>query len=63
MTLRIDLGARFNPSQQLDLARMEDYFYQGFLPCIYDHQQRLTTAWSNYYQTYVERDVRQPRVQ
>lgn len=46
-------------SQHLAPARMEDYLYQGFLPRIYDQQQRPTTAWSNYYQTYVERDVRQ----
>jgi predicted AAA+ superfamily ATPase len=36
-----------------------DYIYQGFLPRIYDQQQRPTQAYSNYYQTYVERDVRQ----
>ena len=40
-----------------DLA--EDYIYQGFLPRIYDQNQRPTPAYSNYYQTYVERDVRQ----
>lgn len=43
----------------MNLPRMEDYLYQGFLPRIYDQQQRPTPAWSNYYQTYVERDVRQ----
>lgn len=36
-----------------------EYIYQGFLPRIYDHHQRPTQAYSNYYQTYVERDVRQ----
>jgi hypothetical protein len=36
-----------------------DYIYQGFLPRIYDQEQRPTQAYSNYYQTYVERDVRQ----
>ena len=36
-----------------------DYIYQGFLPRIYDQNQRPTPAYSNYYQTYVERDVRQ----
>lgn len=46
-------------AQQLGLARMEDWLYQGFLPRIYDQHQRPTQAWSNYYQTYVERDVRQ----
>jgi len=37
----------------------ESYIYQGFLPRIYDQQQRPTQAYSNYYQTYIERDVRQ----
>lgn len=37
----------------------QEYIYQGFLPRIYDQQQRPTQAYSNYYQTYVERDVRQ----
>ena len=37
----------------------EEFIYQGFLPRIYDQRQRPTPAWSNYYQTYVERDVRQ----
>ncbi len=41
------------------LASAEDYIYRGFLPRIHDQQQRPTPAWSNYYQTYVERDVRQ----
>ncbi len=36
-----------------------DYAYHGFLPRIYDQSLRPTTAYSNYYQTYVERDVRQ----
>lgn len=36
-----------------------EYAYHGFLPRIYDQNQRPTTAYSNYYQTYVERDVRQ----
>lgn len=43
----------------LGFARAEDYIYQGFLPRIYDQQQRPSTAYANYYQTYVERDVRQ----
>ncbi|MBV1883018.1 MAG: ATP-binding protein [Pseudomonadales bacterium] len=37
----------------------EEYIYRGFLPRIYDQHQRPTQAYSNYYQTYVERDVRQ----
>jgi predicted AAA+ superfamily ATPase len=36
-----------------------DYALHGFLPRIHDQGQRPTTAYSNYYQTYVERDVRQ----
>ncbi len=40
-------------------ARAEEYIYHGFLPRIYDQNQRPTQAYSNYYQTYVERDVRQ----
>jgi hypothetical protein len=37
----------------------EDYVFQGFLPRVHDQQQRPRTAFANYYQTYVERDVRQ----
>ena len=36
-----------------------DYLFQGFLPRIYDQSQRPHTAYANYFQTYVERDVRQ----
>ena len=36
-----------------------DWIIQGFLPRIYDKKQRATIAYGNYYQTYVERDVRQ----
>lgn len=36
-----------------------EYMFRGFLPRIYDQAQRPTQAYSNYYQTYVERDVRQ----
>jgi len=44
---------------QLGFEQAADYIYQGFLPRIYDQQQRPTPAYANYYQTYVERDVRQ----
>jgi predicted AAA+ superfamily ATPase len=40
-------------------ARPAEWLLQGFLPRIYDQQQRPRTAYANYYQTYVERDVRQ----
>lgn len=44
-------GIRFN--------RFEDYAFTGFLPRIYEQAQRPAIAYANYYQTYVERDVRQ----
>ncbi len=49
---------------ELDVAGIhfdsfEEYIFQGFMPRIYDQQQRPRTAYANYYQTYVERDVRQ----
>lgn len=37
----------------------DDYIFQGFMPRVYDQRQRPHTAYANYYQTYVERDVRQ----
>lgn len=37
----------------------EDYVYKGFMPRVYDQKQRPHTAYANYYQTYVERDVLQ----
>lgn len=37
----------------------EEYLFHGFLPRVYDQKQRPHTAYSSYYQTYVERDVRQ----
>jgi hypothetical protein len=43
----------------MSMETAEDYLYNGFLPRIYDQQQRPTPAYSNYYQTYIERDVRQ----
>ena len=36
-----------------------EYVFHGFLPRIYDQKQRPHIAYANYYQTYVERDVRQ----
>lgn len=39
--------------------RFEQYVCTGFLPRVYDQHQRPFQAYSNYYQTYVERDVRQ----
>jgi len=45
--------------QDINFEKFEDYCYQGFLPRIYDQSLRPTIAYSNYYQTYVERDIRQ----
>lgn len=39
--------------------RFEEYIHRGFLPRVHDQRQRPYTAYANYYQTYVERDVRQ----
>ena len=39
--------------------RFEEYVFRGFLPRLHDKNLRPATAYSNYYQTYVERDVRQ----
>lgn len=43
----------------IEFERFEDYCFTGFMPRIYEQSQRPTTAYANYYQTYVERDVRQ----
>ena len=43
----------------ISFSSAHEYIYHGFLPRIYDQHQRPTQAYSNYYQTYVERDVRQ----
>ena len=44
---------------QIDFDTVEEYIFTGFLPRIFDQQQRPSTAYANYYQTYIERDVRQ----
>jgi predicted AAA+ superfamily ATPase len=43
---------------KIDFDTPSEYLFQGFLPRIYDQQQRPHTAHANYFQTYVERDVR-----
>ena len=43
---------------KIDFDTPSEYIFQGFLPRIYDQQQRPHTAYANYFQTYVERDVR-----
>lgn len=37
----------------------EEYVFTGFLPRIYDQNQRPSIAYANYYRTYIEKDVRQ----
>lgn len=46
-------------SANIRFTDFETYAFTGFLPRIHKHAQRPATAYSNYYQTYVERDVRQ----
>ncbi|VAW64622.1 hypothetical protein MNBD_GAMMA10-2155 [hydrothermal vent metagenome] len=46
-------------SAGIKFESFEEYVFSGFLPGIYDQNQRPLQAYSNYYQTYVERDVRQ----
>ena len=43
----------------ISFDNFEDYVFTGFLPRVYDQKQRPNTAYANYYQTYIERDVRQ----
>ena len=42
-----------------EYENFQDYVHRGFLPRIYDQKQRPLQAYSNYYRTYVERDIRQ----
>jgi uncharacterized protein len=43
----------------ISFDHFSEYCFTGFLPAIHAHHQRPGIAYSNYYQTYVERDVRQ----
>lgn len=45
-------------SANISFEGFEDYIFNGFMPRIYDQNQRPHTAYANYYQTYIERDVR-----
>lgn len=44
---------------KITFDRFEEYVFTGFLPRVYDQNQRPNTAYANYYQTYIEKDVRQ----
>ncbi len=46
-------------SEGITFTSFEEYLFHGFLPRVHDQNQRPHTAYSSYYQTYVERDVRQ----
>jgi len=43
----------------MPLDSFQDYLFRGFLPRVHAQSQRPHTAYASYYQTYVERDVRQ----
>lgn len=45
-------------SSAIKLDSFSEYCFKGFLPRIYDQDVRPSTLYSNYYQTYVERDVK-----
>ena len=37
----------------------DEYLFRGLMPQLYEEELSPTTMYSNYYQTYVERDIRQ----
>ena len=43
----------------MERASFEEYLLYGFLPRVHAQKQRPHVAYASYYQTYVERDVRQ----
>lgn len=43
----------------ISFRQSSDYLWHGFLPRVHDQNQRPAIAYANYFQTYVERDVRQ----
>lgn len=45
--------------QECDLSTIEEMIHTGFYPRIYDHNLDPTTALGDYFETYVERDLRQ----
>ena len=46
-------------SQMGELPSTDGLLYQGFYPGVYANQLNATKAYRNYYETYIERDVRQ----
>ena len=43
----------------IEYNSFQDYIHRGFLPRVHNQSQRPSVAYSNYYRTYIERDVRQ----
>lgn len=43
---------------QIEYSTFHEYCLNGFLPRVYDQKLRPSIMYSNYYQTYVERDVK-----
>jgi hypothetical protein len=54
--LPLSLAELSNANIRLD---RDEYLYKGLMPQLYEEDISPTTVYSNYYQTYVERDVRQ----
>ncbi|MGA2545205.1 MAG: ATP-binding protein [Rectinemataceae bacterium] len=54
--LPLSLAELSNVGIRLD---RDEYLYRGLMPQLYEENLSPTTMYSNYYQTYVERDVRQ----
>ncbi len=50
--------AEIRAAGQEPFTSFPEWIHHGFLPRIYDQQIRPLSAWRDYYQTYVERDVR-----
>lgn len=55
----LPLSIRELQTAGIEFDHFSDYLWKGFLPRIYDQKQRPESAYANYFQTYVERDVRQ----
>lgn len=43
---------------EIRFDHFSEYLWNGFLPRVYDQNQRPSNAYANYFHTYVERDVR-----
>jgi uncharacterized protein len=59
MLLLLPLSIPELAAADMALESFEQYLHHGFLPRVHANSQRPRVAYANYYQTYVERDVRQ----